>query len=57
MHNLLEDMSDDDKRIFFCDLRQLDWQDYFIEYFKGIRIYLIKDPEDTLKAARVKYQR
>lgn len=57
LHKLISKMSLKDQEIFFCDLRKLDWEDYFVDYFKGIRFYLIKDPEETLVAARIKFQR
>lgn len=54
---ICEDMSKEDKEIFFCDLRKIDWDEYFKEYIKGIRLYLLKDPLATLEAARIKWNR
>lgn len=50
-------MSKEDKELFFCDLRKIDWDEYFKEYIKGIRLYLLQDPLETLEAARVKWSR
>lgn len=51
VQNLCQHMDIKDKELFFCDLKQLDWDDYFKNYFKGIRIYLVKDPLTTQEAA------
>lgn len=50
-------MSDEDKDIFFCDLKDLNWGEYFKEYIKGIRVYLIGDPIETMEAAQAKWSR
>lgn len=46
-----------DRRLFFCDLKQLDWADFFRSYAKGIRVYLLQDPMDTLPAANARFRR
>lgn len=46
-----------DREQFYCDIRNVDWNTYFETYIRGIRVYLIKDPLDTLPQARVKWQR
>ncbi|CAG9862416.1 unnamed protein product [Phyllotreta striolata] len=50
-------MSDRDNRIFFSDLRQLNWDMFFQAYLRGVRVFLINDPMDTLPAANVKWRR
>ena len=55
---LLNKMTPEDyKEHFACDIKNVNWDRYFQTYVKGIRIYLIKDPLDTLPQARVKWQR
>lgn len=54
MHSKL---TDDDRKRFFFDIKAIVWDTYFQTYIKGIRIYLIKDPLETLPSARVKWQR
>nr|CAH7738800.1 unnamed protein product [Callosobruchus chinensis] len=54
---MLSNMSPRDREIFFCDMRALSWDDFFITYFKGIRVYLFRDPLDTLKEGRIKAKR
>lgn len=50
-------MSEKDRELFFCNLRDLDWSEFFDHYMLGIRTYLLKDPESTLPAAKVRYNR
>lgn len=54
---LMMKLTSKDSKNFFCDVRDLDWNVYFETYISGIRVYLIKDPLDTLPQARVKWQR
>ncbi|GAB1866560.1 Fatty acyl-CoA reductase [Camponotus japonicus] len=57
LHALMEKFTSKDRENFFCDIRNVDWNVYFETYISGIRVYLIKDPLDTLPQARVKWQR
>lgn len=57
VHGLINKLDKRDKKLFFMDIRDVDWDSYFQNYVKGIRVYLIKDPLDTLPQARVKWQR
>ncbi|CAH0549612.1 unnamed protein product [Brassicogethes aeneus] len=57
IRNMLNDMTEKDRDIFFCDLKLLDWREYFTVYLKGIRIYLIQDPMETLPEALKKWKR
>lgn len=50
-------MTPEDQEIFFCDLKKLNWTEYFTVYLKGIREYLIQDPMTTLNDARNKWKR
>lgn len=50
-------MSDDDNKIFFCDIRKIDWHKYFKTYIKGVRVYLSGDSLDTLELAKVRMKR
>lgn len=54
---LINKMAAADQKNFFCDIKELDWDTFFSTYIRGIRVYLIKDPMDTLPEARVKWQR
>ncbi|EZA57926.1 Putative fatty acyl-CoA reductase [Ooceraea biroi] len=57
LHALLAKLTFKDRQHFYCDVRDVDWNVYFETYILGIRLYLIKDPLDTLHQARVKWQR
>lgn len=48
LSRLITEMSDEDQKIFFCDVKDLDWDEYIKYYILGIRIYLVKDPLETL---------
>ncbi|ENN74979.1 hypothetical protein YQE_08436, partial [Dendroctonus ponderosae] len=50
-------MSPQDRRLFFCDLKLLDWPEFFQSYCKGIRLYLLLDPLETLPAAQAHLDR
>lgn len=50
-------MSDGDRKIFFCDLKNFDWEEYLKYHIQGVRIYLMKDPLDTLPQGLKKMRR
>lgn len=54
---LIEKMTPQDREIFPCDMKTIIWDKFFQTYIKGIRIYLIKDPMETLPAAIVRWRR
>ncbi|XP_019879594.1 fatty acyl-CoA reductase wat-like [Aethina tumida] len=57
INRMIETMTPEDQEIFFCDLKKLNWAEYFTVYLKGIREYLIQDPMTTLNDARNKWKR
>ena len=48
-------MNETDKQMFNFDMESLVWEEYFQEYVKGVRIYLLKDPLDTIPQSRKKH--
>lgn len=54
---ICENMTKEDQETFFCDLKKLRWDEYFKNYVTGIRIYLLKDPIETLDAAKIRWRR
>lgn len=54
VYKLIQKMTDEDKQIFFSDLKQLDWATYLRTYIRGVRIYLIKDPLETVPEGQKK---
>lgn len=57
VQRLVAKMSERDRKIFFCDLNDLDWDFFFQSYLRGVRVYLIQDPMETLPEARKKWNR
>ncbi|XP_047542490.1 fatty acyl-CoA reductase wat-like [Vanessa atalanta] len=53
--NLFKELCDADKHIFNFNMRTLNWETYFKSYVRGIRLYLLKDPLDTLAQSRKKH--
>lgn len=54
VRKLINKMTDKDKEIFQSDMKLLDWEEYFDNYLKGIRVYLLNDPLSTVHEARAK---
>ncbi|XP_057663817.1 fatty acyl-CoA reductase wat-like isoform X1 [Diorhabda carinulata] len=50
-------LSKRDNEIFFCDLSQINWDEYSKHFIRGIRIYLVNDPMETLPQAIVRWKR
>lgn len=46
-----------DKELFDFDMAALDWETYYYTYVRGIRLYLLKDPLDTIPQGEVKLRR
>jgi len=57
LHALIAKLTFKDREKFNFDIRDVDWNTYFETYIRGIRVYLIKDPIETLPQARIKWQR
>ncbi len=49
---LLEQMSPEDRRTFYFDVRTIDWASYLETYALGTRRFILKDDPSTLPAAR-----
>lgn len=45
-------MSKLDQSLFRFDVAKLDWNEYFKKHVLGIRLYIIKDPMDTVPEAQ-----
>jgi len=50
--HLLEKMSPEDRRVFYFDVRTIDWASYLETYALGTRRFILKDDPSTLPAAR-----
>lgn len=57
VEDLRRRMHDEDRRMFFFDVANINWKSYFEDYLLGIRVYLLKDPIESLPRAMAKYKR
>lgn len=48
----MEEMSDQDRKIFYFDVREIEWKKYFDVYVLGTRRFILKDDISTLSIAR-----
>uniref|UniRef100_A0AAR5PRJ8 Fatty acyl-CoA reductase n=2 Tax=Dendroctonus ponderosae TaxID=77166 RepID=A0AAR5PRJ8_DENPD len=48
-------MKKHDQELFDFDIQKLNWDAYFFTYTRGARVYLLKDPLDTIPQGTVKY--
>lgn len=51
-HKLLRKMSFMDRELFNFDVTCVNWDNYFLQYVKGLRVYIVKDPMETLPEGR-----
>lgn len=51
---LWKKLSPTDKELFEFDMSLLDWDAYYYTYVRGGRVYLMKDPLDTIPQGAVK---
>lgn len=51
-HKLLRKMSFMDRELFNFDITCVNWDSYFVQYVKGVRVYLMNDPMETLPEGR-----
>jgi fatty acyl-CoA reductase len=49
---LYNEMNDVDKEKFYCDLKQINYEDYILNYILGTRQYILKESPDSLPKAR-----
>lgn len=50
-------MSPEDRKLFFMDMRQLNWDEFLEHYFRGVRQYLLHDPIETVPEALKRWNR
>ncbi|VVC29135.1 Hypothetical protein CINCED_3A018521 [Cinara cedri] len=48
--SLLSKMSKFDQSLFRFDIAKLNWNDYFTKHVKGVRVYILGDPLETVPA-------
>nr|XP_022920492.1 putative fatty acyl-CoA reductase CG5065 [Onthophagus taurus] len=52
---LYENLSKKDQDLFNFDIESINWDDYADNFVKGLRIYLLNDPLETIPVARKKF--
>ncbi|XP_003494079.1 fatty acyl-CoA reductase wat [Bombus impatiens] len=50
-------MNSADRQIFCLNTEYLDWKEYFYYHIRGVRMYLLKDPMDTVELGIAKYKK
>lgn len=50
---LWEKLSIVDKDKFFFNITNIDWDSYWLSYVKGMRVFLVKDPMETVNKAKI----
>lgn len=50
-------MNPADRQIFNFDMNNLDWELYLKHMIPGLRVYIIKDPLDTIDKGKEKYRK
>lgn len=51
---LWERVSPVDRVLFDFNVKSVEWKEYFFYHIRGLRIFLLNDPMDTLPIARAK---
>lgn len=55
--DLFRKMNARDRDLFNFNMAAFNWETYFYTYARGCRVYLLKDPMETLPAGRIKYRK
>ena len=56
-HELIDSLDYKDRQLFPSDMRDFVWDSYCQNYFRGLRIYLLKDPLETVPKAKIRFNR
>ncbi|XP_012272260.1 fatty acyl-CoA reductase wat [Orussus abietinus] len=46
-----------DSDLFFCDIRNLDWDEFAETFWLGMRLFILKDPLNTVESGRSKFKK
>lgn len=57
VQNLWKQLKPRDKELFEFSMKNFDWDQYFHTYTRGCRVYLLKDPLDTIPEGKIKYRK
>ena len=56
VQSLLEQLTPEDRNIFYFDIKQLNWASYLERCVMGVRQFILKDDLSTLPEARKRYK-
>jgi fatty acyl-CoA reductase len=57
VQGLWKKLNEDDKTLFDFDIGGLDWDKYFYNYVRGVRIYLMKEDPSTIPQGIIRQKR
>jgi len=57
VENMWNSLNKKDQQLFKFQMKELNWTQYMVNQYKGIRLYLLKEDDSTLKRSRVRYKR
>lgn len=57
VQRLWKKMKPSDRELFQFNMTALNWDVYHYTYLRGARVYLLKDPMETIPEGRVKYRK
>ncbi|XP_034234650.1 fatty acyl-CoA reductase wat-like [Thrips palmi] len=57
VHKLWDKMNSMDRKVFDFNMKRLTWEQYFRTYMRGLRVYILGDPLDTLEESKVRYRK
>ncbi|XP_036147070.1 fatty acyl-CoA reductase wat [Monomorium pharaonis] len=57
IHAMWDRLNEKDQQLFKFNMIEFNWTKYFIDHYQGLRLYIVKDDENTLEISRIKYKR
>lgn len=52
LFELANQLTEEDRNVFFMDVRSVDWRSYIHDFYMGIRRYLLKEDDSNISDAR-----
>ncbi|XP_011306189.1 fatty acyl-CoA reductase 1 isoform X2 [Fopius arisanus] len=53
---LWDKLSEIDRKLFYFNLSDLIWRDYYYYHIRGLRVFVVKDPLDTIEEGKKRYR-
>lgn len=57
VRTMWDHLNEEDQQLFKFNMMGFNWTKYLIDYYKGIRLYLLNEDDSMLNVNRVKYRR